>query len=56
MPQKINSKIAVKVMAYASRLRGYAMTTLEAMRPSHEGDGASNKVMYNAIDEAVPLA
>lgn len=56
MPQKINSKIAVKVMAYASRLRGYAMTTLEAMQPSHEGDSASNMVMYNAIDEAVPLA
>lgn len=56
MPQKVNSKIAVKVMAHATRLRGYAVTTLEAMQPSHEGDAASNMVMYNAIDEAVPLA
>ncbi|GAB3679750.1 lyase family protein [Salinisphaera aquimarina] len=56
MPQKVNSKIAVKVMAHATRLRGYAATTLEAMQPSHEGDAASNMVMYSAIDEAVPLA
>lgn len=56
MPQKVNSKIAVRVIAAATRLRGYALTTLEAMQPSHEGDSASNLVMSNAIDEAVPLA
>lgn len=56
MPQKVNSKIAVRVIALATRLRGYAGSTLEAMDPSHEGDAASNMVMYSAIDEGVPLA
>ncbi|WP_353249776.1 lyase family protein [Salinisphaera sp. T31B1] len=56
MPQKVNSKIAVKVIAHATRLRGYATSTLDAMQPSHEGDAASNMVMYSAIDEAVPLS
>lgn len=56
MPQKINSKIAVKVIAHATRLRGHAATAMNAMQPSHEGDAACNLVMYTSIDEAVPLA
>lgn len=56
MPQKVNSKIGVRVIANATRLRGHAVATLEAMQPSHEGDAASNLVMYASIDEGIPLA
>lgn len=56
MPQKVNSKIAVRIIAQATRLRGYAVMALDAMQPSHEADASANLVIYSVIDEAVPLA
>lgn len=56
MPQKINSKIGVRVIALATQLRGEAHAMLDAAQPSHEGDASSNIVMYGVIDRAVPLA
>ncbi|KEZ75713.1 class-II fumarase/aspartase family protein [Salinisphaera hydrothermalis] len=56
MPQKVNSKIGVRVIALATQLRGQAATLLDAMQPSHEGDAATNITMYAVIDRAVPLA
>ncbi|KAA0018717.1 adenylosuccinate lyase family protein [Salinicola corii] len=56
MPQKVNSKIGVRVIASATRLRGHVAAALEAMQPSHEGDVSSNLVMYAVIDEGIPLA
>lgn len=56
MPQKVNSKIGVKVIALATQLRGLAGTMLDAMQPSHEGDASANLTMYAVLDRATPLA
>jgi len=56
MPQKVNSKIAVNVIAQSSRLRSQVMLALDATQSSHEGDAAYNKMIYAAIESACPLA
>lgn len=56
MPQKINSKVAVQVIALASRLRAQVPLALEAMQPTHEGDAANNQMMYWLMEGTPPLA
>lgn len=56
MPHKINSKVAVKVIALGARLRAQVPLALEAMQSGHEGDAANNQMMYTLIDETMPLA
>jgi 3-carboxy-cis,cis-muconate cycloisomerase len=56
MPQKVNSKIAVQVIALAGRLRGQVPMALEAMQPTHEGDAANNQMMYWLMEGTGPLA
>lgn len=50
MPHKVNSKIATNILSVAARVRSQLGLALEAMRPSHEGDAATNKMMREAID------
>ncbi len=56
MPQKVNSKVAVQVIALASRLRAQVPLALEAMQPTHEGDAANNQMMYWLMEGTPPLA
>jgi 3-carboxy-cis,cis-muconate cycloisomerase len=56
MPHKVNSKIAVQVIALAGRLRSQVPLALEAMQPSHEGDAANNQMMYWLMEGAGPMA
>jgi 3-carboxy-cis,cis-muconate cycloisomerase len=56
MPQKVNSKIAVKILAKEASLRTHAPLALEGMQPSHEGDAANNMMLVQAVDTACPLA
>jgi 3-carboxy-cis,cis-muconate cycloisomerase len=56
MPHKINSKITVQAIAYAARLRSQVPLALEAMQPTHEGDVASNTMMYGLMDTICPMA
>ena len=56
MPHKINSKIAVQVIALSARLRSFIQLALEAMQPSHEGDAASSLMIAPMIEEVCPLA
>ena len=56
MPQKVNSKVAVAVIALGARLRAQATLALEATQSSHEGDAAHNLMAAALIDEAAPLA
>lgn len=56
MPQKVNSKVAVKVIALGARLRAQVPLALEAMQPTHEGDAANNMMLYSVIDQTCPLA
>ena len=56
MPQKVNPKIAVQVIALAARLRSQVPLALEAMQPTHEGDAANNQMMSAMIDTVCPLA
>lgn len=42
LPQKVNPKLAVALIAQSAQLRGYATATLEAGQPSHEADAAHN--------------
>ena len=56
MPNKVNSKVAVQVIALAARLRAMAPLALEAMQPTHEGDAANNQMIYAVIDQGCPLA
>jgi 3-carboxy-cis,cis-muconate cycloisomerase len=55
MPQKVNSKVAVAVIALGARLRAQATLALEATQASHEGDAAHNLMVSALIEEAVPL-
>ncbi len=56
MPNKVNSKVAVQVIALSARLRTLTPLALEAMQPTHEGDAANNQMLYALIDQACPLA
>ena len=56
MPHKVNSKIAVNVIALAARVRAQVPLALEAMQPSFEGDGANNQMLSALVDQACPLA
>ncbi len=56
MPQKVNSKVAVRLIAMGARLRSMVPLALEGVQPSHEGDAANNMMLYNVIDQACPLA
>ena len=50
MPQKVNSKIACNIITVAARIRSQIGLAFEGMQSSHEGDGATNKMMREAID------
>ena len=56
MPHKVNSKITVQAIAHAARLRSQVPLALEAMQPTHEGDVASNTMMYGLMDTVCPMA
>jgi 3-carboxy-cis,cis-muconate cycloisomerase len=56
MPQKVNSKVAVKVISLAAKLRAQVPLALEAMQPSNEGDVAHGEMMNEVIDTACPTA
>ena len=56
MPNKVNPKVVVEVIALAARLRAMTPLALEAMQPTHEGDAANNQMLYTLIDQACPLA
>ena len=56
MPNKVNPKVAVQVISLAARLRTLTPLALEAMQPTHEGDGANNQMLYALIDQTCPLA
>ncbi|MGH8617065.1 MAG: lyase family protein [Burkholderiales bacterium] len=56
MPHKVNSKVAVQVIAVAARLRSQVPLALEAMQPTHEGDAANNQMLYGLMDSICPLA
>jgi 3-carboxy-cis,cis-muconate cycloisomerase len=56
MPHKVNSKVAVQVIATAARLRSQVPLALEAMQPTHEGDAANNQMLYGLMDGIGPLA
>lgn len=56
MPHKVNSKIAVQVIAISARLRSFVQLAFEAMQPTHEGDAATSLMIAPMIDEVCPLA
>ncbi|HEX4781947.1 MAG TPA: lyase family protein [Usitatibacter sp.] len=56
MPNKVNPKVAVHAIAVAARLRTLTPLALEAMQPAHEGDAASNQMLYSLIEQGCPLA
>jgi 3-carboxy-cis,cis-muconate cycloisomerase len=56
MPNKVNPKAAAQAIALAARMRSMVPLALEVMQPTHEGDGANNKMLYSLIDQACPLA
>jgi 3-carboxy-cis,cis-muconate cycloisomerase len=56
MPHKVNSKVAVQVIALAARLRSQVPLAFEAMQPTHEADVANNYMMYGLMDTICPLA
>lgn len=56
MPHKINSKLAVKIIADASRLRAMAGPAFDAMRSTNESDSATNHLIYDAQSKPVTLA
>ncbi len=56
MPQKINPKISVNVIAVAAQLRAQVSLALDAVQVSHEGDAASSKMLYTSLETACPLA
>ncbi|MCM0613799.1 adenylosuccinate lyase family protein [Marinobacter sediminum] len=56
MPQKVNPKLSINVIALASQLRSQVNLALEAGHVSHEGDAASSRILYSVMDSACPLA
>jgi 3-carboxy-cis,cis-muconate cycloisomerase len=55
MPHKVNPKRVVGVIAICTRLRALAAPAMEAGRPSHEGDSASNQILSGVIEDACRL-
>lgn len=56
MPQKVNPKLSVNVIALAAQLRAQVGLAMDACQTSHEGDAVSSKILYAAVDTACPLA
>ena len=56
MPHKVNSKVAVHVIALAARLRAQVPLAFDAVQPTHEGDAANNQMLYMLMDGICPLA
>ncbi|WP_150910219.1 class-II fumarase/aspartase family protein [Marinobacter halotolerans] len=56
MPQKVNPKLSVNVIALAAQLRAQISLAMDAAQTSHEGDATSSKMIYTAVDTACPLA
>ena len=56
MPQKINPKTSVSIIAEANRLNGFLFPALQAAQPGHEGDASTSQTHYATIDAALPLA
>lgn len=56
MPQKVNPKVSVQVIALAARLRSQVPLALEAMQPTREGDAANNLMVSALVDTVCPLA
>lgn len=56
MPQKVNPKHVVRVLAEAAELRALAAPALEAGLSKHEGDSVANHLLTTVLDRAVPLA
>ena len=56
MPQKVNPKLSVNVIALAAQLRAQVNLAMDAAQSSHEGDASSSKMIYTAVDTACPLA
>jgi 3-carboxy-cis,cis-muconate cycloisomerase len=56
LPQKVNPKLAMDVISSSTQLRACVTPALEAAQPSHEGDAATNQVLYATLDTACPLA
>ncbi|MBT3358363.1 MAG: adenylosuccinate lyase family protein [Rhodospirillales bacterium] len=50
MPQKVNSKAAVAVIALAARIKGQVGLVLDGMQHSHEGDAAPSRMMGEAME------
>jgi 3-carboxy-cis,cis-muconate cycloisomerase len=56
MPHKVNSKLAVKIIADASRLRSLVGPAFDAMRSTNESDSATNHLIYDTQAKPVVLA
>lgn len=56
MPQKVNPKYVVRVIAQCAELRGLAAPALESGLSKHEGDAVANQLLSSVTDRAVPLA
>ena len=56
MPQKVNPKFVVKLLAQTAELRGMSATALEIGLTKHEGDAVANQMVSALLDRAVPLA
>ncbi|MDE1957391.1 MAG: adenylosuccinate lyase family protein, partial [Betaproteobacteria bacterium] len=56
MPNKVNPKSAALALSLAARVRSCVPLALEAMQPTHEGDGANNQMLHALIDQTCPLA
>lgn len=56
MPQKVNPKISVSIIAEANRLNGFLFPALQAAQPGHEGDATASQTHFPTIDAALPLA
>ena len=56
MPQKVNPKFVVRLLAEAAELRNMSGMVLETGLSKHEGDAVSNQLLSSAMDRVVPLA
>ncbi len=56
MPNKVNPKYVVRVLAQCAQLRSFAVPALESGLSKHEGDAVANHLLAAVTDRAVPLA